>query len=137
MMLRTVWSANPANATRDVPAMGLAAQEDTQPSPGPWRAADSEARLVAAGSSPASPRSRAAAARPAARRRMGVRADDHDVMIYPPCAPRRLPQRVIRDVHQTAAGVQVRRFRADERSAELDALVPEVGDDFQPAAQRL
>src|SRR5215469_2637750 len=134
MMLRTVWSANPANATRDVPAMGLAAQEATQPSPGPGRAAGGEALLLAAGSSAASPRSRAAAARPAARRRMGARADDHDVMIYPPCAPRRIPQRVIRDVHQTAAGVQMRRFRAGARSAELDALVAEVGDYFQPAA---
>src|SRR5215469_2964367 len=104
MMLRTVWSANPVCAAadpREVPAMGLAAQEATQPSPRPKRAADGEALLLAAGSSAARPRSRAAAARPAARRRMGTRVDDHDVMIYPPCAlqntpksyPRRTPDR--------------------------------------------
>src|SRR5215469_9202326 len=97
MMLRTVWSANPVCAAadpREVPAMGLAAQEATQPSPRPKRAADGEALLLAAGSSAARPRSRAAAARPAARRRMGTRVDDHDVMIYrlSPLCPAEYPK---------------------------------------------
>src|SRR5215831_10742229 len=97
MMLRTVWSANPAYApanSSEVVAMGLAAQEATQPSPRPGRA-DGEA-LLAAGSSAASPRTRAAAARPAARRRMGVRVDSHDVMIYPPCHPQNTPKSYLR-----------------------------------------
>src|SRR5262252_8993236 len=93
MMLRTVWSENPAYAPAnwgEAPAMGLAAQEATQPSPRPGR--DDGEALLAAGSSAASPRSRTAAKRPAARRRMGVRADIHDVTIYPPCHPQNTPK---------------------------------------------